>query len=624
MTELVSGWVPLLQNSPPGDATVLGDLCYTASVRRSHYPNRAAFVGATAEEILSRLRVWLENSRVHRPPGKAPGPLVFVFSGHGSQWVGMGASLLEREPAFREAMTRCDDALRSVCGWSVINELIAPAPQFRLDRTEYFQPVLFAIQSSLAALWRSWGIVPGAVVGHSVGEIAAAYVAGAISLEDAARIAARRGQLMQSVVEPGAMAAAELSAEEARKFIEQRGLKLTVAAINGPRSVTLSGHPEAVDGCLRELTTQAIPGRRLQVDRAFHSAAMLDCADALSRELAGLNPKATSVPFYSTVEGGLLEGNRLDSTYWGRNIREPVQFAAAVGAVLSKDPKAILEISPHPVLASSLRQCLDEAGAGAAVLPSLRRGQEERGTLLTSLGALYELGVEIQWRAVYARGGRRVSLPAYPWQRERHWVTSSHTGGEPGAQVSEAQWPGRVLRSAFFDGTVIECEISTTRQEFINAHRVCGVATVPATAMIDLALLAGRRELSGENGVIIESFAIERPLFIQDQERRTLQSGFKPGVAEAGSFELFSRAVSVNATDSAWIKHATGTVRRATDAEVVALGSGGVPGLDQARAECNLPLHVAEHYELMGRRGVDLGTMFRGVEKLWHGAHACL
>ncbi len=633
---LARDYVAFLSNGHSGAKHAVRDICYTAGLRRWHYPVRVAFAGDTREELTARVRAYLEETAANDTLPEKPGKLIFVFSGHGSQWAGMGHSLFEREPAFREAMKQCDAVLRSVSGWSVLEELAAPDDCSHLDETEVFQPVLFAIQTALAALWRSWGIVPEAVLGHSVGEIAAAHVAGAITLEDASKIAVHRGRLMQAAAGRGAMAAVEISADEAKDLIARHEFQLTVAAINAPHSITLSGAADAIDQCLAELAARGVQGRRVKVNCAFHSPQMISYADALEKNLASLSPVDAAIPVYSTVEGRTLEGSKFDAAYWGRNIREPVQFAAATAAALRAGFSSFLELSPHPVLGSALKQCLETSGTKGAVLASMRRGQDERATLLTSLGSLYTLGKAIQWKALHPEGGNCISLPPYPWQRERHWATPSSKSAVQTSRrtAAEAEWPGRVLRSAFFDGVVVETEISAIAPPFIDDHRLCGVAMVPATAMIDLALTAARRALTGEIAIasnpalstagktfLLEDFAIDQALVVPDNERRVLQLGFKPASPDGGSFQLFSRPVD---TSRPWTLHAGGSVRLTSFMDVSSSSAPEAPTLNRARALCSEPVDVEFHYRTMRERGIEFGPLFHGVEALWRGAQAGL
>ena len=586
--------------------------------------------------MAGRIRAYLEETPARDEIQERPGKLVFVFSGHGSQWAGMGQSLLERERVYHEVLTQCDAALKSVSGWSVLEELSASGDRSRLDETEVFQPVLFAIQVALAALWRSWGIIPEAVLGHSVGEIAAAYVAGVIGLEDAAKIVVHRGRCLQAAAGQGGMAAVEISAHEAKEFIAQGESEVTIAAINGPRSITLSGTTDAIDRCLLAFSARGIEGRRLKVNCAFHSPATIPCADALVKGIAGLSPVTGTIPLFSTVEGRILEGHKLHTAYWRRNICEPVQFAAATSAAIRAGYAHFLELSPHPVLSGALKQCLAASGTNGAVLSSMRRGQDESATMLTSLGSLYTLGKSIEWKALHPGRPRCVSLPPYPWQRERHWAAPKPATGAVDQKASEIAWPGRVLRSAFFDGVLVECEISSNQPQFVNDHRVSGTAIVPATAMIDLALTAARQVLIDDQAtpsdstlsaagqhLLLENLAIDQALVVPDKERRVLQLGFKAGTPDRGSFQLFSRSVMEAKMNRPWTLHASGSVRR-TPSLQESSDRSETPTLDSAMTHCRESVDLEFHYQTMRKRGIEFGPLFRGIEALWRGAQSSL
>ena len=324
--------------------------------------------------------------------------------------------------------------------------------------------------------------MPAAVLGHSLGEIAAAHIAGVLPLSEATRIAVLRGRLMQAVEAGGGMAAVELSADEGRKLFKTVYPALCIAAVNGPRSITVSGDEGDVDRLVAELTGRSVFARRLTVNRAFHSPAMAAAAGELSAKLQGLSPAQSSIPFFSTVDGRIRDGRTLNAEYWGRNISERVQFASATSAALDAACNVFLEVGPHPVLAGALQQCADAASRQVTILASLRPVHDERTTLLQSLGSLYAAGGDIHWKALYPSAPRPVSLPNYPWQRERHWAAAAT--GVLMESLEVARWPGRELRSAFLVPHILESIVSANQPEFVGQHRVCGVATVPLTASL--------------------------------------------------------------------------------------------------------------------------------------------
>jgi len=418
---------------------VAGDFGWTAALHRTHHEHRLAVVGRSRAELAERLEAFAAGESVagvaagRTARGDRGGP-VFAFSGQGPQWSGMGRQLLDAEPVFRDAVERCDEVLRPWLGGSLLERL--DKEEDALDRTELAQPAIFALQVGLTELWRSWGVTPGAVVGHSVGEIAAAWAAGVLTLDEAARVAAVRGSAMASARNQGGMIAVELGEAEARSLLIDLGSPLEIAAVNGPSSVTLAGAPENLAAVLEELARRGATGRRLRVDYAFHTAQMEPFDAEVEARLSDLRPRLSVVPLISTVTGGPLEGPEMDGSYWRRNVRQPVRFGDAVAVLAAAGHIAFLEIGPHPVLAASISQAVDPS---TTILASLRRGRDERETLLESLGGLYVLGWPIDWRGVLPNGGRRAPLPSYPFQRQRYWFSAP---SRPAAAEAPSLLPG--------------------------------------------------------------------------------------------------------------------------------------------------------------------------------------
>jgi acyl transferase domain-containing protein/acyl-CoA synthetase (AMP-forming)/AMP-acid ligase II/acyl carrier protein len=416
-----------------GRATpTLADLAFTTAHRRGHHDHRLAVVATTPAELSDNLKAWLDNdpragtSAGRRLPNK-PAQSIWVFAGQGPQWWGMGRRLLDSEPVFRAAVEACDVAFRSLADWSIIDELRTQDDAERLDDTDRVQPVLFALQVGLAALWQSWGIKPAAVVGHSLGEAAAAYVAGALSIEDAIKVVYHRSRLQHRLRGLGKMAAVGLSAEESTAALRGFEGRLALAAVNGPKATVWSGDPVALNEALKPLVVKDVFHRVLRGQVAFHSPQMASLKDELATSLVGISPKSATVPFYSTVTGGLLDGTALDAAYWGRNLREPVQFASAADALIAAGHDLFLEIGPHPVLTEPLHQCLRHRKTAGTVITSLRRGEDDRAALLAAVGGLYAIGVGLDWTKI-APQGRVVPLPGYPWQRERCWYEAPKVG----------------------------------------------------------------------------------------------------------------------------------------------------------------------------------------------------
>jgi amino acid adenylation domain-containing protein len=403
------------------------DIAYTASVRRGHHAHRLAVVGRTREELAAALEAFTRGEagagvvQGDLAPGARP-KIVFVYPGQGSQWVGMGRRLLDEEPAFRAALEACDQAIAREAGFSVIAELRADAAGSKLAQIDVVQPTLFAIEVALSALWRSWGVEPDAVVGHSMGEVAAAHVAGALGLDDAAKIICRRSKLLRRVSGQGAMALVELSLPEAKAAIRGFEDRLSVAVSNSPRSTVLSGDPRALDEVAARLTGEGVFCRMVKVDVASHSPQMDPLLGEIRSSLADLAPRAARVPMYSTVTGAVSAGPELTAEYWSRNLRAPVLFAESVQRLLDQGHALFVEMSPHPILVPAIEEALRQSERPGAALPSLRREQDEKRELLLSLAALYTHGYSVDWKRLYPSGGNCVPLPTYPFQRQRYWV----------------------------------------------------------------------------------------------------------------------------------------------------------------------------------------------------------
>ena len=412
------------------DAPAVRDLCYTAALRRTHHEHRLGIVGASADEVRAQLHRALNGevgggvARGEAPPEGAA--VAFVFSGQGSLWDGMAHDLLAAEPAFASAVDRCDAALRPHLGWSVRDRLDAEAP-IDPDDITVVQPVQFTMHVGLAALWESWGVRPAAVVGHSLGEVAAAFVVGVLTLEAAAHVVALRSRLFASLDGRGAMGLVGMGLDEVTTRIADRP-ELDVGAHNGPSTTVVSGAADAVGAFLEEaaaegrftrlISTSAVAGHSHQVDPVL---------DALREGLAGLEPGSAVIPFYSTVTGDRLDGPELVADYWVRNVRETVRFWPAMEALLDEGIRAIVEVSPHPILLPGVQASVRDQDRPPALVPTLQRDGDPRRALAESLAALYAVGVEVDWSA-YTAEGVHVTLPVYPWQHEAYWLDSVAAG----------------------------------------------------------------------------------------------------------------------------------------------------------------------------------------------------
>jgi acyl transferase domain-containing protein/acyl carrier protein len=620
----------------PESELSLHDICYTASMRRDHHDYRLAVTGYSREQLSEGLQAFLHGEA---RPGLSSGrkdsgrqrKLVFVFPGQGSQWFGMGRSLLEREPVFREVVERCDRAMRRYGDWSLLGELTATdAARSRLNEVDIVQPALFAIQVALTALWRSWGIEPQAVVGHSMGEVAAAHVAGALSLEDAARIICHRSRLVRRAIGQGAMAAVELSMEAARGVLAGYEDRVSIAASNSPTSTVLSGDRVALEAILDQLRRRDIFCAMVKVDFASHSPQMDPLRAELLRALEGLRPQPVSIPIYSTVTGMVSGGLEFEARYWARNLREPVLFSAALQRLLEDGHDIFLEVSPHPILLSGIQQELHHLGHKGAVVASMRRDEEERTVMLGSLCALYTLGYPVDWSLVYPTGGRCVRLPSHRWQRERCWMDSaadetdylSYARGE--TRGAEGQHPllGRHFKSAHLAEHLAEHPAETHFWEvtldkralpYLDDHRIEGAAVLPASAYVEMALAAAV-EAFGAQSFTLKNIEFHRALFLPDGETRLLQLILAPGTDGAPAFQIYSRPAGIGESGKSWTLHATGGVSPQKDGSVFAAKQ---ETLAEIQARCLEKISGQDYYARLSESGIHYGPFFQSITQLW-------
>jgi acyl transferase domain-containing protein/thioesterase domain-containing protein/acyl carrier protein len=584
----------------------LSDICYTASLRRGHHNYRLAVVADSHKELAANLEAFLaEETRLGMSsgslvPGKSP-KLAFVFSGMGQQWWAMGRTLLEEEPVFRKVIEQCDALLRQYADWSLWDELTASEEHSRINETQIAQCAIFAVQVALSALWRHWGIIPEAIVGHSVGEVAAAHVAGVLSLEDAIRVIFHRSRLQATTAGLGKMLAVGLSKEEADRVLVGYSEDVSLAAINSLQSVTLAGKASALEEIAKSLELQEIFCQFLRVEVPYHSPLMEPLKAELAESLQGITPQRATIPLFSTVTGQQVCGSELDGEYWGQNMRNPVLFATAVDGLMQAEYDLFLEIGAHPVLGSYISECACTANKTAAILPSLRRKESERVVMLGSFGKLYTLGYPVDWHRLYPETGQLVRLPSYAWQRERYWHESEKSlQARLGLPVHPLL--GSRLESAqpMWNGSIDKQHLT-----YLDDHRVQGIVVYPGAAYVEMALAAAK-EIFGEGHYVLEDIEFLQALFLAD-EPVTVQLSVDR--SSQTSFDIYSRA---KGDKSSWVRHATGNL--------TPLGNGNVPKslrLEEIRSGFREEISQSALYQRFHDMGIEYGSNFQGIEQFW-------
>jgi acyl transferase domain-containing protein/NADPH:quinone reductase-like Zn-dependent oxidoreductase/thioesterase domain-containing protein/acyl carrier protein len=580
----------------------LSDVCAAAGERREHHAHRLVVIGQSAADMCTRLITWRRDGKaagVVSGRTAAHGPLVFVFTGQGSQWPGMGRELLAREPVVRRTLEEIDACLAPLMGWSLIAEMMRPAAESRIDHTDVAQPSIFALQVALVQLWKSWGVAPAMVVGHSVGEVAAAYAADVYDLADAVRIIFHRSRLMHTRFDSGRMVAVALSPDEARRAIDTEADAVEVAAINSPHLVTLSGEAGALERITARLERAGVFTRRLKIHYAFHSRHMDPIRDHLVQALADIEPRASTVPFVSTVTGMVLDGKWLDAHYWWDNVRRAVLFGPAVCALVRARDHTFLEIGPHPALESSLQACLSDHGRAGAVLHSLRRDTDESSEMMTAVASLHVIGAPIDWRALNQSHAPRVRLPRYPWGRESFWLESRAAARDRLAAFAHPLLGQRV------DGALPTWQrtLDPRRLSYLSDHRIWDSVVFPASGYAEMGLALGRLLFPREPHAV-EDLEISRALFVDEASPPTIQVVFDP---DDKSFGVYSSTTG----HDAWELHARGTLRR------VASGAPSCLDVDALRARLDDRFDHEQYYHELAIRGYQFGPSFQHIQCVW-------
>ncbi|WP_051754080.1 type I polyketide synthase [Streptomyces achromogenes] len=584
------------------------DIGWSLATTRARFPHRASITGADPAALRGALAALADGTTARTlVQGTAPGRArpVFVFPGQGSQWSGMATELLEQSPVFAARMAECAAALAPYTDWDFATEL-----RGTLDRVDVVQPLLWAVMVSLAHTWSAYGVTPAAVIGHSQGEIAAACATGALSLADGARVVALRSQAIAELLSgSGGMMSVGEGADAVRARLAAFDGRLSVAAVNGAASTVVSGDPGALDELHALLRAEKVRAKRLPVDYASHSAHVETLRARLADDLAGIEPRATRVPFYSTVTGGPLDTTTLGAEYWYTNLRGTVLFEQAVRAAVAAGHQLFIEASPHPVLTVGIQETDD----AVAAVGSLRRDEGGRERLLTALGEAFTHGAAVDWTAVTeGRRPRRVPLPGYAFQRERYWLDSTAGGADvtsAGLAPTDHALLGAAMVRADTEGAVLTGRLSAATQPWLADHRVGGRLLFPGTGHLELALRAGDQVGCGD----IAELTLHAPLVLPDRGAVQLQVTVGAPEGDTRPVTIWSRPESPD-EELPWTRHAdgllapTGTLPVPTD-----------PLTDWPPRDAE-PVPLDGLYDDLAGLGLGYGPLFQGLRAAWRTA----
>ncbi|MEO0946631.1 MAG: MupA/Atu3671 family FMN-dependent luciferase-like monooxygenase [Cyanobacteria bacterium J06641_5] len=629
---LAQGYARYLSASPDIE---LADLCYSANARRTAFDLRLAFVAADTGQLQTQLQSWLRD-RSALEPGAISGivnpqqqaTVAFLFTGQGSQYWGMGRELYATQPVFRDCLDRCAVLLQPYLERSLIALLFdADDTTVQLNQTANTQPALFALEYALAQVWLAWGIRPTVAMGHSVGEYVAACIAGVFSLEDGLKLIAERGRLMQALPAGGGMVSVLATAAVVEQAIANHS-EVTIAAINGPQSIVISGEQAALNAANATLEQQGIKTKALAVSHAFHSARMEPMLAQFQQVAAQVRYHQPQFDLISNVTGEVIGAEIATADYWCRHVRQPVQFHKSMQCLAQLNPTAYLELGPKPILLGMGRQCV--ADERSLWLPSLRPAQGDWQVLLSSLAQLHIAGAAIDWQAVDGDYGQyQPTLPNYPFQRQRYWVANTTESGESAvgaAGVAIASNPasaahpllGQRLALAGPSDIRYGNQLSITRQPYLQDHCIYGQVIVPATAYLEMAVAAGRQVLAPEAEIQLQAVKILQPLVLTGNQSQTVQVVLTPEASgtEAYQFEIFS-ANDAQAEEVTWTCHARGRAIAPKRGSDTAMGSGtAIADVESLKLAYGEPISASDLYQRFAARGMAYGPSFQSIQQL--------
>ncbi|WP_442816708.1 SDR family NAD(P)-dependent oxidoreductase [Streptomyces sp. NBC_01304] len=591
------------------------DVGLSLATTRTTFDHRAVIVATETEAFLRALDGLAAGQPATPGADIAHGTVdgdarpVFVFPGQGSQWEGMAVELFAASPVFRRRIEECADALDPHVDWSLTDVLLGAPGAPSLQRVDVVQPVLWAVMVSLAALWQSHGVTPAAVVGHSQGEIAAAAVAGALSLQDAAKVVALRSRALQAIAGRGGMVSVPLPEEEVRERLRERwGERVVVAAVNGPGSTVVSGDTEALDELMAGYETDGVQARRIAVDYASHSPHVEVLHDELLRLLDGIEPRSCDIAFHSTLTGERLADTAvLDAEYWYQNLRHTVRFAPVVQELIEQGHHLFVESSAHPVLASGVQEALTAAGRKGTVTGTLRRGQGGPQRWLTSLGTAHTGGAVVDWSPL-SLSGRQVELPGYAFQRTAYWLQTPADSGDAtafGLQGAEHPFLSAVVGLGDTDGLLFTGRVTLAAHPWLADHAVYGQVLVPGAALVDMAAEAGAHI----GATRVDELTLQAPMLLTAAGGLRLQ--VTVGAAdETGRHPLrvFSQSGDADPSQD-WVTHAEGWLSSAEVRPTATSTQWPPQGAE--------PVDLADFYPRLAEAGYAYGPALQGVQALW-------
>ncbi|MBE2224008.1 MAG: type I polyketide synthase, partial [Anaerolineae bacterium] len=597
-------------------AISLADAAYTANNGRSPLLHRLAITADNLETAQTALAdfaagqaspnqvIYNELNSTKQPP------IAFLFTGQGAQFAGMGQELFNTEPVFRETIETCDEMLRPLLDKPLLSILFPEneADAALIDQTQYTQPALFALEYALAALWKSWGIEPTAVMGHSVGEYVAACVAGVFSLEDGLRLIAARGRLMGSLPAGGSMAAVFADEAQVQAAIAPYAEQVSIAAVNGPTNIVISGMGTAVAEILEQLENQGIKAKALTVSHAFHSPLMDPILAEFADVAAGITFAAPQIDLISNVSGSIAGPEVMTAAYWRTHIRQSVRFADSMTTLAERGYALFLECGPQPTLLGMAQRCLPDNYA-ATWIPSLRPKTSDNTQIMLGLGTLFTSGIAVNWQAFHAHTGRRITLPTYPFERKRYWIDPPK---EKRRSHHEAIHPllHEKLASPLLPETVFSSQLAIDDPAYLSDHRVFDIPLFPGAGFLEMAWAAAVQTV-GTQAIELRNLQILEMLTLPENDEKMMQVAVSPWQEGQATIRIFSQG-----NGDEWKLVATADVTASADVVPVTRTLPEIEPISTIKERCLEELPVNAYYQQLARNGLTYGAAFQGIQQI--------
>ncbi len=588
----------------------LSDVLYTSAQRSAHLSSRAVAMGQNTQELIASLNSFHEgtdegNVPTNNVPFGGSDKLVFVYTGMGPQWWGMGQELYRSNKLFKETLDEAGAMFKDVAGFSILEEMLKNEATSEITKTEFAQPANFMVQLGVTRLLKDAGVEPGAIVGHSVGEVGSAYEAGALSLRDAMIVSRHRSRTQAKTAGTGTMLAVGMSHDDLKPYLQSYGEQIDIAAVNGPSSMTLSGNTVAIHGLADTLTKADVFNRVLTVEVPYHSHLMDPVTDELIDALKDINPQVPSKTLISTVTGERVEDVSFDGPYWAANVREPVSFMKAINGLLEEGYTNFVEVGPHPVLSAALRDCARASGKDIRLVETLRRGTEKRPArpepeaIAHAVAGVFAGGARIDWSKLVPTG-KQVMLPNYPWQRELHWLESEIGHAERVRSTSNPLLGYR--KTASFP--IWRQEHSQECLSYLYDHVVTGVSVMPAAGYIEKILEVGHEVNEGAHGIDVRNLEIVNPLILQADRAQEVMTQYDPATA----------AVAIRSAPSG--SASSGNLHVTAEVGTIDTPLSSITDIDALRAQFEEETKPSDLYSRLDQIGLQYGPAFQPIKSL--------